>query len=431
MADPGSATLLAPRPAETAVPPQGTAFAAEEPGLFAPVYPLPRLEIVSGRGARVLDAGGTEYIDFVSGIAVNALGVAPPGLARAVARQMKRLVHCSNLYANRPAIELAQALTEATGYERVFFCNSGTEGVEAALKFARARALADGRPGRDVVAFRGGFHGRTAYALATTWNPHYREPFEPLVPGARFADFNRVAGLDAVLDARVAAVIVEPVQGEGGAIPADRAFLQALRARTEALGATLIFDEVQCGMGRCGRLLAAEHYGVRADITVLSKALGGGLPLAAVLMRAEDARGLAPGQHGCTFGGGPVVTAAGAFVLGKVRKPAFLARVRRRGRELRAGLDRLVHSHASLAGARGLGLLCAVEIAPDAPFEPAALVTACRDHGLLLVRGGERALRFLPPLNVDADEVTAALARFERALISLETRAFNAKGDTT
>ena len=429
MADFEATAVLAPPLAAAAAATAASAFAAEEPGLFANVYPLPRLEIRSGHGARVVDAAGREYIDFVSGIAVNALGVAPPGLARAVARQMKQLVHCSNLYANRPAIELAQALTAATGYERVFFCNSGTEGIEAALKFARAHAIANGRPGRDVVAFRGGFHGRTAWALATTWNPHYREAFEPLVPGVRFADFNRVAGLDAVLDAGVAAVLVEPVQGEGGAIPAERDFLHALRARATALGATLIFDEVQCGMGRCGRLLAAEHYGVRADITVLSKALGGGLPLAAVLMSAEAAHGLAPGQHGCTFGGGPVVTAAGAFVLEKLNRPGVLARVRRRGRELRAGLDRLVRSHPALAQARGLGLLCAVELAPGAPFEPAALVAACREYGLLLVRGGGYALRFLPPLNVSSAEIAEALARFEQALVSLETMASNAKGN--
>ncbi len=432
MADSRASALLAtPEASDASLAVKAPAFAAEEPGLFAPVYPLPRLEIRSGSGARVVDAEGREYLDFVSGIAVNALGVAPPGLARAVARQMKQLVHCSNLYANRPAIELAQTLTAATGYERVFFCNSGTEGIEAALKFARARSLANGRPGRDVLAFRGGFHGRTAYALAATWNPHYRERFEPLVPGVRFADFNRVAGLDAVLDAGVAAVIVEPVQGEGGGIPADRGFLQALSARSQALGATLIFDEVQCGMGRCGRLLAAEHYGVRADITVLSKALGGGLPLGAVLMTADVAQGLSPGTHGCTFGGGPVVAAAGKFVLDKVNRPTFLGRVRRRGRELKSGLEKLVRSHPALAVARGLGLLCAVELAPAAPFDPAALVAACREHGLLLLRGGDYALRFLPPLNVSAEEITEALARFERALVSLELTASNAKGDRT
>ena len=417
-----------------ATPPAAPAFAPEEPGLLAPVYALPRLEIVSGRGARVVDRAGREYIDFVSGIAVNALGVAPPGLARAVARQMKQLVHVSNLFANRPAITLAQALIQATGYERVFFCNSGAEGIEAALKFARAHALAIGRgagpqAARDVVAFRGGFHGRTAWALAATWTPHYREPFEPLVPGVRFAEFNRVEGLDAVLDAGVAAVIVEPVQGEGGAEPATRDFLQALRARTTALGALLIFDEVQCGMGRCGRLLAAEHYGVRADITVLGKALGGGLPLAAVLTSAEAARGLKPGLHGTTFGGGPVATTAGGWMLGQINRPGFLARVRKRGRELAAGLERIVRAHPALAGAHGLGLLQAVEIGAQAPFDPPALIAACRTHGLLLARGGERRVRLLPPLNVGAGEITEALARLERALGALETTTSNAKGE--
>jgi len=413
------ATLVAPaQPAAQGAP----TLAADELGLFAPVYPLPRLELVSGRGAWARDAGGREYLDFTSGIAVNALGHAPPGLARAVARQLRTLVHCSNLHANRPAIELARALAGATGYERVFFCNSGTEGVEAALKFARARAAAAGRPGREVVAFRGGFHGRTAWALAATWNPHYREPFEPLVPGVRFADYNDLAGLDAVLDERVAAVIVEPVQGEGGAVPATRDFLAAVAARTAALGATLVMDEIQSGMGRCGRLLAAEHYGVRADITVLSKALGGGLPLAAVLMSAAAAAALAPGMHGCTFGGGPAVAAAGNFMLGRIAKPGFLARVRSRARTLAAGLGRLVAAHPSLAEARGLGLLQAVEIALHAPYEPPALVAAAREQGLLLVRGGERAVRFLPPLTVSPAEIAEALARFDRALTSLETK---------
>ncbi|HEY6867663.1 MAG TPA: aspartate aminotransferase family protein, partial [Candidatus Eisenbacteria bacterium] len=410
-------------PATTA--PAAPALASEEPGLLAPVYALPRLEIASGRGARVVDAAGREYIDFVSGIAVNALGVAPPGLARAVSRQMKRLVHVSNLFANRPAIELAQALAKATGYERVFFCNSGAEGIEAALKFARAYAVAAGRgsgpqAARDVVAFRGGFHGRTAWALAATWTPHYREPFEPLVPGVRFADYNRVDGLDAVLDAGVAAVVVEPVQGEGGAEPATRDFLHALRARTSALGALLVFDEIQCGMGRCGRLLAAEHYGVRADITVLGKALGGGLPLAAVLASGEATRGLKPGLHGTTFGGGPVATTAGGWMLDQINRPGFLARVRKRGRELAAGLAKLVQAHGTLASAHGLGLLQAVEIAAGAPFDPQALIAACREQALLLARGGERRVRFLPPLNVAADEITEALARFDRALGVLE-----------
>ncbi len=411
-------------PETLAAPGAPPAMAQDEVGLLAPVYPLPRLALVSGRGTWVCGADGRRYLDFVSGIAVNALGHAPAGVARAVARQMRTLVHCSNLYANAPGAMLASALAGATGYERVFFCNSGTEGVEAALKFARAWARSRGRAtaGGAVLAFRGGFHGRTAFSLSATWKPAYREPFEPLVPGVRFAEFNRVEALDAVLDAEVETVLVEPVQGEGGAIPATREFLEALRARCTALGAALVFDEVQCGMGRCGRLLASEHHGVRADLVVLSKALGGGLPLGAVLMSGEVAGALAPGMHGCTFGGGPAVTAAGAHVLDRVRRPGFLARVRRQGRALLGGLAAVAARHPSLGEARGLGLLCAVDLAAGAPFDPPGLVAAARDEGLLLVCGGERAVRFLPPLTVSSQEIALALERFEAAVTRLEKK---------
>jgi acetylornithine/N-succinyldiaminopimelate aminotransferase len=407
--------------------PDGTgaqvAFAAGEADRFAPVYAFPRLEIVSGKGATLIDAGGREYLDFVSGIAVNAFGHAPPGLATAVARQMRRLVHASNLFATQPALELARALTEATGYPRVFFANSGTEAVEGALKFARARAHALGRPGRDILAFRGGFHGRTGLSVSATWTPSYRTPFEPLVPGIRFADFNDVAALDTVLDDGVCAVIVEPVQGESGVIPATAGFLRALRKRASEVGALLVLDEIQCGMGRCGRLLASEHYDVHGDIVVVSKALAGGLPLGAVLVTDEVASHLAPGMHGSTFGGGPVACAAANWVLAKVHRPATLARVRRMGRTLLNGLLALVTRHRSLTEARGLGLLTAIEIAADAPFDAPALVARAREEGLLLVRGGERAVRLLPPLNVTEVEISRALERLETALTRLETTA--------
>jgi len=395
----------------------------EEQATLAPLYPLPRLELVSGRGARVTDRDGRTYLDFTSGIAVSALGHAPPGLARAIAKQAKAMIHCSNLFASGPGIALAAALTEATGYARVFFANSGTEGIEAALKFARAKARAAGRSGRDILAFRGGFHGRTGFALSATWNPPYREPFQPLIPGVRFADFNDVAALDTVLDEQVAAVVVEPVQGESGAVPATRAFLQALRARATAVGATLIFDEVQCGMGRSGRLLAAEHYGVTADVTVLSKALGGGVPIAAVLMNAEVAAALAPGMHGSTFGGGPLASSAALHVLGTVCRPGFLSRVRRRGRRLERGLAEIVARHASITGARGLGLLQAVVVAPDAPYDPPALVRAAREQGLLLVRGGDDAVRLLPPLVVTDAELDEGLAKLDAAIAACEAGA--------
>jgi acetylornithine/N-succinyldiaminopimelate aminotransferase len=400
----------------TATPPAAAAYADAEPGLFVPVYPLPRLALTSGRGARVTDTQGREYLDFVSGIAVNAFGHAPSGLAGAVSKQMKTLGHCSNLFANEPSIALATALCAATGYARTFFCNSGTEGIETALKFARARAVAKGLPGRDIVAFRGGFHGRTGFAVSATWTPSYREPFEPLIPGVRFADYNDVAGLETAIDAQVCAVVIEPVQGEGGAVAAQHKFLQAVRQRTSAVGAALILDEVQCGMGRCGHLLASQHYGIEGDIAVLSKALGGGIPLAAVLTTAEVAETLKPGMHGCTFGGNPVAAAAGNWVLARINKKSFLARVRKRGRELGEGLEALAKKHASLGEVRGLGLLRGIEIRSEASFDQPGLVKAAMARGLLLVKGGERAVRLLPPLTVTPEEIQEALSKLDAAL---------------
>jgi len=413
-------TMLATTPVSASKPTAGTevdtaAFAHDEVGLFAPLYPLTRIELVEGRGARVRDAGGKEYVDFTSGIAVNAFGHAPHGLAETVAAQMARLGHCSNLYANTPAIALASELVDATGYDRVFFCNSGTEGLDAALKFGRARGKALGLPGRGILAFEGGFHGRTGFALSATYNPSYREPFEPLIPGVRFAPYNDVTALNAVLDRDVCAVVVECVQGESGAVPGTRDFLQALRARTTALGAALIIDEVQTGMGRTGRLLAQEHFDVRADLTVMSKALGAGLPIAAVLMTSEVAATLAPGMHGCTFGGNAVCAAAARWSLAQVRRPAFLERVRRAAKKLATGLEALAAKHAAVREARGLGLLRAIDLAPGT-IEPAALVTAAREAGLLLVRGGERAVRVLPPLTVTDAEIDDGLMRLDAAL---------------
>ena len=393
------------------------AVAHDEVGLLAPLYPLPRIELVEGQGARVRDAGGKEYVDFTSGIAVNAFGHAPRGLAETVAAQMARLGHCSNLFANTPALALAKELVDATGYDRVFFCNSGTEGLDAALKFGRARAKALGLPGRGILAFEGGFHGRTGFALSATYNPPYREPFEPLIPGVRFAPYNDVNALNAVLDRDVCVVVVECVQGESGAVPGTRDFLQALRARTTALGAALVLDEVQTGMGRTGRLLAQEHFDIRADLTVMSKALGAGLPIAAVLMTSDVAATLAPGMHGCTFGGNPVCAAAARWSLAQVRRPAFLERVRRAARKLTAGLEALAAKHAAVREARGLGLLRAIDLSPGT-IEPAALVAAAREAGLLLVRGGERAVRVLPPLTVTDAEIEDGLGRLDAALAS-------------
>ncbi len=415
---PEAATLAAAAPAPAPTAPT-TDLSATEAGLLAPTYPLPRLELAQGRGARVRDVAGRMYLDFVSGIAVNAFGHAPEGLAEVVAAQVNRLGQVSNLYGHWPGIRLASALTRATGYDRVFFCNSGTEGVEAALKFARARAGKKGLPGRDIVAFVGGFHGRTGFALSATHTPAYRAPFEPLVPGVRFAPFNDVAALASAIDANTCAVIVEPVQGESGAVVATGEFLRAIRERADAVGAALVFDEVQTGMGRTGTLLAQTQAGVKGDLTVMSKALGAGLPIGAVLMSEEVAQCLAPGMHGCTFGGNPVSCAAALWALDRVTAPGFLARVTSAGETLAAGLASRAATHASIREVRGLGLLRAIDLAPAAGFGAPELVAAAREHGLLLVRGGERAVRLLPPLTVTHDEIHEAIAKLDTTLAKL------------
>ena len=299
------------------------------------------------QGPYLWDSRGAKYLDFMGGWAVLSMGRNHPTIKKAIADFLEAdypslVAFDAPLLSGVLAAELKKRMPNQLDY--VFFTNSGTEGIEAALKFARARAHAKDRPGRDIVAFTGGFHGRTGFALSATWNPSYRAPFEPLVPGVRFLPFNDPAALDEI-DASVCAVIVEPVQGEAGAIPARSDFLEALRARCDAADALLVFDEVQSGMGRTGRFLAAEHYGVRADVVVLSKALGGGLPLGAVLLNARATESLAPGMHGTTFGGNAVAAVAGLWMLERVANEKLLARVRSRGKDLMKGLRALVSRH--------------------------------------------------------------------------------------
>lgn len=394
-------------------------LANDETNWLAPLYYLPRLELASGRGAWAWDAGGRRYLDFTCGIAVNALGHAPRGLGRVVSHQMGRLGHTSNLFANRPAIQLAKALTQATGYDKVFYCNSGAEGLDGALKFTRARATALELPGRDILAFEGGFHGRTGFAVSATYTPSYRAPFEPLIPGIRFAKFNDLADVDRHLDANVCAIVVEPVQGEGGVVPATQEFFKGLRERADRLRASLVIDEVQSGMGRTGTLLAQEQYKVKGDITVLSKALGSGFPIGAILMTNDVASTLKPGMHGATFGGGATAAAAALWTLERINRPAFLSRVRRRGERLARGLEKLAHKHASVVEARGLGLLRAIEL--SAQHDPRQFVALARERNLLLVRGGEHAVRVLPPLVASPGEIDEGLHRLDAALTDLES----------
>lgn len=383
----------------------------DESTVLAGVFQYPRLVLARGEGSWVWDDEGRRYLDFTAGLGVVALGHGRRDLAAILAEQFATLGHCSNLYGNIPALELARRLRDSSFASRVWFANSGAEAVEAALKFARLHGRAAGGLGRHgIVAFRGGFHGRTMGALAATHDPHYRRPFAPLLPGVRFARFNDLDSARRAVDERTAAVLVEPVQGEGGVIPAEPAFLSGLRALCDQVGALLVFDEVQCGLGRLGTLHAYEAYGVMPDLAALAKPLAGGLPLGAVLIGARVADHLRPGLHGSTFSGGPAVCAVARRVVDTIADPGFLLAVRARAERLRAGLLEIVAQAPVFRAARGRGLMQALVLARPRRHPPADFVRLARAHGLLVTRAGTDAVRLLPPLTVSEEEIDAAVA---------------------
>lgn len=379
--------------------------------VLAPTYRRPPIVFTHGEGMYVYDAAGRRYLDFVAGIAVCALGHADPGVAQVIAEQARRLVHLSNLYHTEPHLRLAEALVAHSFADRVFFCNSGAEAVEAALKFARkfARTHFNNRK-TGFVAFTHSFHGRTMGALSVTEKPAYREPFAPLIPGVTFVPFNDVEAARSAITAETCAVIVEPIQGEGGVHIASPEFLHALRERCDAVGALLIFDEVQCGLGRTGTLWAYEAYGVEPDLLTVAKPLANGLPIGAVLMKEKVAAVLQPGDHGSTFAGGPLVSAVALHVFERLRDPAFLARVREAG----AYLAERLHA-AELPGVkeiRGRGLLVGIEIEGDAR----AVVMAALERGLLLATAGDHVVRMVPPLIVEKSQIDEAVAILQEAM---------------
>ncbi len=393
----------------------------DEPSLLAGVILHPRLILERGRGSRVWDRDGRRYLDFTAGLGCAALGHGRRDLAAVLGRQFATLGHTSNLYGNLPALELADRLVRRSFASKVWFANSGTEANEAALKFARLHgARVGGKRKRILVAFRGGFHGRTCGSLAVTHHPAYRRPFGPLLPGIRFADFNDPEGAAGLIDDRVCAVIVEPVQGEGGVVPADPAFLRRLRELCDASGALLIFDEVQCGLGRTGYLHAYEGFGVVPDMVTLAKPLAGGLPLGALLIGESVADVLKPGQHGSTFSGGPAVCAVARRVFDAIAAPAFLARVKERGERLRAGLQKLAEASVVFSGVRGRGLMLALAVRRPKVHGPDRIVALARERALLVTRAGSDAVRFLPPLNCKAAEVDEALEVMRAVCAKLE-----------
>ena len=374
-----------------------------------PVYDRD-LVIVSGRGARLTDADGKTYLDFAAGIGVNGLGYGDRKVTAAIRKQAGKLVHASNLYYCEPTRALANRLAALSFPSKVFFCNSGTEAVEAAMKFARRIGGPSGRT--EFVAFEHGFHGRTMGALSLTWNEKYRTPFEPLVPGVRFCAWDDLTAAAAVIGSRTAAVFVEPVQGEGGVRVAPREFLQGLADLCRERGALLVSEEVQCGLGRTGRLFAYQHAGIRPDILTLAKPLGGGLPLGAVLLKEELAGAIAVGDHGSTFGGNPVAAAAALAVLDRLTAPKFLDKVSQKGAYLRKGLNQIARKHPAVVQVRSAGLMVGIEL------QAAALpvVKGLREKGILVTRAGDNVVRLLPPLVVKRKDIRQLLGAFEEVL---------------
>jgi acetylornithine/N-succinyldiaminopimelate aminotransferase len=375
-----------------------------------PVYERD-LVIVSGKGALLTDSAGNTYLDFAAGIGVNGLGYGNSKVVSAIKKQASRLIHSSNLYFTEPVTRLADALVKASFPARVFFTNSGTESVEAAIKFARRIGNASGRT--ELVAFEGGFHGRTMGALSITWKEKYRAPFEPLVPGVRFCPWNDLAAAKGLIGPKTAAVFIEPVQGEGGIRVAPEDFLQGLSDLCRETGALLVSEEVQCGLGRTGALFAYERAHIRPDIVTLAKPLGGGLPLGAVLLREELAGALQVGDHGSTFGGNPVAAAASLVILDRLTSGGFLGKVEKKGKMLRRNLRAMQRKYPTqIRDVRGLGLMFGVEF--TGPASP--IVAGLRARGILATRAGENVLRLLPPLVVKRSELRSFLVAFDDVL---------------
>ncbi|MBK8538748.1 MAG: aspartate aminotransferase family protein [Ardenticatenia bacterium] len=378
--------------------------AALADSLLVPTYARGPLVIDRGEGVWLYDDTGRRYLDFGAGIAVMALGHSDPEWVATVREQAGRLTHVSNLYHTHPQTDLAARLVTHSFADRVFFGNTGAEANEAAFKFARKWARQTHGPDKfEIVAFTGSFHGRTMATVATTWKAAYREPFAPLIPGVRFAAFNDLAAAREAIGPATCAVIVEPVQGEGGVLAASPEFLEGLRGLCNQADALLIFDEVQCGLGRTGRLWAHEAWGVTPDIMTLAKPLAGGLPIGAVLVTQRVASAIGPGDHGSTFACGPLVAAAACTVFDRIRHPDFLAQVRRVGEHL---LNRLRQVDSPrIAALRGSGLFVGLEL--DRPVK--GLLAAAQERGLLAINAGERVIRLCPPLVVNEAQVDQAV----------------------
>jgi len=388
-----------------------------EKKLLVPTYQRPSPVFTHGEGVFLFDSEGNEYLDFAGGIAVLALGHSDPEWISAITDQANNLTHISNLFHTTPHVELAQRLVDHSFADRVFFSNSGTEANEAAFKFARKWGRTKGGPEKtDMIAFVNGFHGRTCGALSLTHKARYREPFQPLVPGVTFVPFNDQEAVRQALTSRTCAIVVEPIQGEGGVHPASKSFLQGLRSLCDENELLLILDEIQCGLGRTGTLWAHEAYGITPDIMTLAKPLAGGLPIGATLVTEEVSSVIEVGDHGCTFGAGPLVCRAAQVVFDRVSQPSFLNAVRSNSEYLLQALKSLPSQH--ILQIRSMGLLVGIEF--DLPVKP--LVQSALERGLIVISAGENVLRICPPLIINQDQLTQGVEILRECLPGLESQ---------
>jgi acetylornithine aminotransferase/acetylornithine/N-succinyldiaminopimelate aminotransferase len=373
--------------------------------------------LTHGKGAYVYADDGSRYLDFLSGIGVMALGYSHPAITRVIREQAGKLVHCSNLFYSEYPSLLAQKLVKLSGLDRAFFANSGTEAWEGALKIARAVASGKGLKKRTrFLALENSFHGRTMGAVATTYTEKYRKPFAPLMPGVSFVKFDDVEDLKRKFDQDVCAVCIEPIQGEGGVHPVSREFMQTARELTQASGALLLLDEIQCGLGRTGKMFAYQHYGVKPDVVTLAKPLAAGLPLGAVLVTADVAGAIHPGMHGTTFGGGPLACAVALEVLKVIEEKKILAHVKEVGGYFLHLLQQLDARHGCIVDVRGAGLMLGVEL--DSADLAKAALKAMMEQKIIINRTHETVLRFLPPFVVTKKQVEVVVKALDQILSS-------------
>ena len=379
------------------------------------IHTYNRYQIVldKGDGVRLYDTDGKEYLDFGAGIAVFALGYNNKEYNDALKAQIDKLVHTSNYFYNEPAAKAAKALTAASGMDRVFFTNSGTEAVEGAIKLAKKYAyLKDGSTDHEIIAMEHSFHGRSMGALAVTGNKHYQEAFGPMIPGIRFAQFNNLDSVKELINDKTCAVIFETIQGEGGVYPAKKEFIEGVRKLCDEKGILLILDEIQCGMGRSGSMFAYQQYGVKPDIVTSAKALGCGVPIGAFMATEQVAKALVPGDHGTTYGGNPLACAAAVEVFRLFEKLNVTDNVKNVGKYLETKLKSLVEEYDVVKAQRGMGLIQGIELTVN----PKDVIAKCLDNGLILFSAGTNVIRFVPPLVITREDVDQMMSRLKKAL---------------